>query len=168
MSVQQKIHAAWPDLLVEPKSILGAYSGKAPALSTFAPHSFRADFNDVAVAGQFLELPSAVPHSWYSDGVPRAYAAFKFLNVRSLNIQGCLATTEADDSLHGLPVGAVGECTLQELEDVVVAGVNGEKRTYWRKFTFRSTGFLLELEASDIMLDCGTRAHRQAGWPETS
>src|SRR5688572_12042536 len=95
----------WTDLLSEPKSITGPYGGSSPSLTTFAPHSWRAHFDQVAIAGQFLSLPEIVPTSWGPPDTARAEVVFVFYEVRLLEVHGILVPGVDDDSLHGTPCG---------------------------------------------------------------
>ena len=153
----------WTSLLVEPKAILGPYGGAVPSLATFAPHAWRAHFNHFAIAGQFMQLPERVPASWASPGRARADVVFEFLGVRRLRVEGSLARSREDDSLHGNPCGVKGECSLVALPDVCFENQENGVVLHWRRFSLQQAEFLLSLEAESVMLYCGRRAGSQFG-----
>lgn len=147
--------ARWTELLVEPNAILGPYGGSAPSLRTFAPHSWRVDFDQVAIAGQFLSLPDNVPASWRSSGKARAEAAFVFHEVRLLEIQGLLERGLGDDTLHGQPCGVTGICSFIETSEPFLKNAHGEVLTYWKRFDFNQEAFSFRVEAGDVSISCG-------------
>ena len=156
----------WTDLLTEPKTVLGPYAGQPPDLTSFAPHSWRADFNHVAVAGQFLQCPQKPPERWLSDGKCRAYCVFEFLEVRMLRCVGTPIRASDDDSMHLVPVGKPANCKLDELDEVCFENHRPGIALKWKRFSLNQLGFNLELEASFVMLYVGRQAIRQYGWPE--
>ena len=159
--------AKWSDLIDEPLAVVGPYAGETPPLSSFAPHSFRADFDVFALAGQFLELPANPPGSWNYDGTFRAYALFEF-EAKDLNIAGELPRGNEDDALHGRPVGEVGRCMLRETETAFLTFPDDRRPLYWKHFSLEIPGFRLSLLAGSIRLYLGRRAMQQYGWSPVS
>jgi hypothetical protein len=155
----------WSSLLTEPMAVLGPYAGTAPSLDSFAPHSWRSDFNQVSVAGQFLELPLRPPEKWSYSGTNRAYAVFQFLGVRMLECTGAPTPGEQDDSMHHVPVGTSGRCELQESSEIWFNNPDNGVRIAWRRFSLVKPEFTLRLEAQNVMLYLGRQAARQYGWP---
>jgi len=150
----------WWDLLAEPKALLGPYGGQPPALSSFAPHAMRADFDEIAVAGQFTTLPAEPPRSWGEGSQARAHAVFLFLAVRRFECSGLLLPAADDDANHGAPVGRAADATLLALPDRFEPGGGP-----WRRFTLRQPGFELVIEAGVALLRVGQQAWRSQGWP---
>lgn len=165
MKQAQMSKNSWTELLVEPKAILGPYQAVPPSLHSFAPHSIRMDFGNVAVAGQFMELPSNPPEKWIYGERFRSYAVFQFAEIRKVQVDGFLTPAEEDDMLHGVPVGELGECVLEETSDIFMMIPNLGRPTHWRRFSIRTSTFNLELEAGIVQLFCGRKAHSQYGWP---
>jgi len=155
----------WLSLLVEAATILGAYRGCPPELSSFAAHGVRVELGHVALAGQFLELPSPVPTSWQHDGRAVAYAVFEFTDVRRLEQQGIFQASPTDDSLHHRPVGLAGECAIEQLPDVYLVVPGRTVPLHWKQFRFKSAGTSLLVEAGHVHLYVGRQAFRQWGWP---
>jgi hypothetical protein len=153
----------WTELLAEPKAILGPYGGSTPALSTFAPHSWRVDFDQVAIAGLFLSLPENVPANWRSSGEARAEAAFVFHEVRLLEVQGLLERGLDDDTLHGKPSGVTGNCSLVETPEPFLKNAHGEVLSYWKRFDFSQEAFSFRVEASDVSIRWGRPALQGCG-----
>ena len=156
----------WARLLSEPMTILGPYAGEPPSLNTFAPHSWRTDFGHVALAGQFLQLPKKPSGKWFYEKTYRAYAVFEFLEVRSLSCSGVPASSDEDDSMHGVPVGQAAECSLIEMNDVAFENPELGIQLKWKAFTLRQASFSLQIEASTVTLYVGQQASRQYGWPQ--
>ncbi|GAB3554079.1 hypothetical protein GCM10027343_41720 [Noviherbaspirillum agri] len=156
---------SWADLLVEPKALLGPYQAIPPSLDSFAPHSIRMDFDNVAVAGQFMELPRNPSEKWAYGERFRAYAVFQFAEVRKVQSAGFLKPAAEDDVLHGVPVGELSQCVLEETPDVFMMIPGLDRATHWRRFSIRTSTFSLELEAGTVQLFCGRQAHSQYGWP---
>jgi hypothetical protein len=154
----------WQSLLTEPKAVLGPYCAKAPSLNSFAPHSWRVDFNHVSVAGQFLELPLKPPDKWLYADTYRAYAVFEFSDVRKLEVVGMPNRSEQDDSLHLEAVGIASSCQLEELSEIWLDNPESGVKMAWRRFGLVQTGFSLELEAQHVMIYLGRQAIRQYGW----
>lgn len=156
-------HNDWSTLLNEPKSILGPYRGKPPPLHTFAPYAWHAQFDHVAIAGQFMLLPEQVPSSWGSPEEARAEVLFEFADVRVLRVEGVLERSVIDDSLHGAPHGILGQCslttTLEIYPEVVEAGIT----LPWKQFKFAQPTFSISLEAHYVSLYCGRSASSQFG-----
>ncbi len=155
----------WWDLLSEPKALLGPYGGRPPALSSFAPHSMRADFDVVSVAGQFMVLPASPPRSWGEGGQARAHAVFQFLAVRRFECAGLLQPAASDDANHDAPVGRTAEGGLVALPEIFQAGASPSGGVPWRRFTLRQPGFELLIEAGVVLLRVGRQARRSQGWP---
>lgn len=153
----------WTALLDEPKAILGPYNGAAPALAEFAPHAWRTHFNQVAIAGQFLRLPETIPASWGPPEEARAEVVFEFYDVRLLRIDGILECDDNDDSLHGLPKGKPGQCSLTAMEDAYIRFVDTEITRPWKLFSFSQPSFSLLLEAGGVRIYCGRRVSGQFG-----
>lgn len=149
--------SSWPNLLVEPKAILGPYQSVAPSLASFAPHSVRIDFDNVSVAGQFFDLPKTPSEKWRYGEKVRAYAVFQFVEVGKLQMKGLLTRALGDGALHGEPEGQVGKCALEAIQD---QNSTIEKR----KFVIETSTFNLEVEASYVYLYCGRQAFSQHGW----
>lgn len=153
----------WSALLHEPKSILGPYQGKAPPLNTFAPHAWRAQFDHVAIAGQFMLLPEQVPSSWGSPEQARAEVVIEFHDVRVLRVDGVLERSVKDDSLHNEPHGMPGQCSLTAIPEpylkLAAAGITHP----WKQFKFVQPAFSIFLEAHYVSLHCGRRARGQFG-----
>jgi len=154
----------WPRLLSESMSVLGPYAGEPPPLNTFAPHSWRSDFGHVALAGQFLQLPKNPSGKWLYGETYRAYAVFEFSEVRSLSSSGVPVASSEDDSIHGVPVGKVAECSLIELNDVVFENPELGTKLKWKAFTLRQPTFSLQIEATTVTLYLGQHASHQYGW----
>jgi hypothetical protein len=155
----------WSSLLTEPKAVLGPYAGTAPELNSFVPHSWRCDFDEVSIAGQFLELPLKPPEKWMYSKNHRAYAVFVFSGVRALQSSGLLAADEEDDLMHGEPVGVPGVCELKELAKVSSATAESGNKYSWRSFYLTQSRFSIRLEAQHVTLYVGRQASRQYGWP---
>jgi hypothetical protein len=160
-STVSSIH--WADLLVEPKAITGPYGGSAPALSTFSPHSWRAHFDHVAIAGQFLILPDTLPTSWGPREKARAEVVFEFHEVRFLQTQGVLERGIDDDSLHGNPCGVTGVCSLTDVPEPYLTDSKGEVISFWKRFEFTQDSFSIRIEAGNVYIYCGRRASAQFG-----
>ena len=151
----------WAALLNEPKAILGPYKGKAPPLATFAPHSWSASSDSVAIAGQFMQLPEQIPSSWGNSQQVRADVVFHFTAVRLLHVDGVLEQSVNDDSLHGKPCGISGECSLTAMLDAFIDDVGHGVYRPWKQFKFVQPAFSVLLEAGDVSLVCGRRASSQ-------
>jgi len=165
----------WTDLLVQPKAVLGAYAGKAPSLNSFAPHSFRILSDEVALAGQFFDLPEKPPESWlYESTLPygarstyRAYCVFQFSEVRLFRATGLPTPGEEQDLMHGRAVGVPARCQLTELDDVFINDLDSGTRRNWCCFTLDQPKFQLEVEAGRVMVHVGRQALNQYGWPNS-
>lgn len=153
----------WTSHLVEPKTILGPYGGEAPPLAEFAPHAWRAQFNQVFVAGQFVHLPANVPSSWGTAQDARAYAVFHFLDVRLLQVEGVPQRSPEDDEMHGQPGGCTGECSLAALSDLFINDLESGIVVPWKRFSFRQPAASILVEAAHVTLTCGRRADGQFG-----
>ncbi|WP_374582984.1 hypothetical protein [Pseudoduganella sp.] len=153
----------WTALLDEPKSILGPYNGTAPSLSAFAPHAWRAHFNQVAIAGQFLHMPNVVPASWGPREEARAEVVFEFYDVRLLRVDGTLERDDNDDSMHGMPKGKLGQCTLTAMSDAYIRFAETGVTRPWKQFSFSQPSFSLSIEAGGIRIYCGRRVSGQFG-----
>jgi len=153
----------WPVLLDEPKAILGPYNGNAPSLAEFAPHAWRAQFNEVAIAGQFVRLPEKVPASWGAPEEARAEVVFEFYDVRLLRVDGVLACGIDNDSMHGLPYGELGKCSLSATTDTYIEIVEKGISRPWKQFSFVQPAFSLLLEAGGVNIYCGRRVSGQFG-----
>jgi hypothetical protein len=153
----------WSALLNEPKSILGPYQGKAPRLDTFAPYAWRAQFDHVAIAGQFMQLPEQVPSSWGSPEQARAEVVFEFEDVRVLRVDGVLERSAVDDSLHGAPHGMPGQCSLNATPEPYLEVVEAGITLPWKQFKFVQPTFSISLEAGYVSLYCGRRVSGQFG-----
>lgn len=153
----------WTALLDEPKAILGPYNGIAPSLSEFAPHAWRTQFNEVAIAGQFVRLPEKVPASWGAPEDARAEVVFEFYEVRLLQVDGVLAHGVDDDSMHGLPYGQLGQCTLTATTDTYIEISESGLSLPWKQFSFVQPEFSLLLEAGGVRIYCGRRVSGQFG-----
>jgi hypothetical protein len=151
----------WAALLREPKAILGPYRGKAPPLATFAPHSWSASFDSVAIAGQFMQLPEQVPQSWGISGLARADVVFHFTEVRLLHVDGVLGQSVDDDSLHGNPCGIPGQCSLTATPDAFIDDTERGVFLPWKQFKFVQPAFSFLLEAGDVSTVWGRRAVRR-------
>jgi hypothetical protein len=156
----------WASLLTQPMSVLGPYKGKAPSLSSFAPHSLRFDHDLLALAGQFMELPEGAPSTWGSGSNVRAYAVFEFHEIKNCTISGSPKAARDDDSMHGQPVGEVGACSLANTNEVFLTIAESNRRLYWKSFTFESKHLQISLLASSVSLYVGRQAGRQYGWPQ--
>lgn len=154
----------WSALLNEPKSILGPYQGKAPPLDTFAPYAWRAQFDHVAIAGQFMLLPEQVPSSWGSPEQARAEVVFEFGDVRVLHVDGVLERSAMDDSLHGVPYGIPGQCSLTATPEPYLEDVEAGITLPWKQFKFIQPTFSISLEAGYVSLYCGRRVSGQFGY----
>lgn len=159
--------ANWARLLYEPKAITGPYSGNPPPLTSFAAHSVRFNFEEVAIAGQFFVLPGEVPVRGARDTSKpvRVDAIFHFAETRNIRLSGSLPVGETDDSNHGAPVGVAGSCTLIELDEVWIAPPTPRQPILWRRFALSVGQFALELDAGVVRITCGRRAWRDSGWP---
>jgi hypothetical protein len=155
----------WTTLLTEPMAVLGPYAGNAPSLNSFAPHSWRSDFNHVSVAGQFFDLPRKPPERWLYSGTHRAFAVFEFLGVRKLECTGTPTPSDQDDSMHLVPVGVPALCELTESKEVWFENPDSGLKVNWRIFRLVHSDFALRLEAQNVMLYLGRQAVRQYGWP---
>ncbi|XLZ67838.1 hypothetical protein ABT364_14855 [Massilia sp. SR12] len=155
--------ADWTALLDEPKAILGPYNGAAPSLAEFAPHAWRTHFNQVAIAGQFVRLPEIVPASWGPSVEARAEVVFEFYDVRLLRVDGILEPDDNDDSLHGLPKGKQGQCSLTTMDDTYIRFEDTGITRPWKRFSFSQPSFSLMLEAGGVSIYCGRRASGQFG-----
>ncbi|MBQ5940468.1 hypothetical protein [Massilia sp. AB1] len=153
----------WTALLVEPKAILGPYKGKAPPLSTFAPYAWRAQFDDVAIAGQFMQLPEQVPPSWGSRDSARAEVVFEFHDVRLFRVDGVLERSDEDDSLHGMPCGMPGQCSIEAAPEAYIDDAERGIFIPWKQFSFTQKSFSLLVEAGHVSIYCGRRASGQFG-----
>ena len=154
----------WASLLTEPMAVLGPYGKRPPPLSSFAPHSLRQDFNLLALAGQFQDLPEQPPSTWVLDGVAKAYAVFEFHEVKDCSIIGAPQAAQTDDSMHGKPAGERGTPKLEVTDQVFLALPN--KKLYWKSFTFQSRFLTINLLCSSVSLYVGRQAWRQYGWPQ--
>lgn len=155
----------WTSLLTEPKAVLGPYAGSPPGLNSFAPHSLRSDYNHVALAGQFLDLPPNPPERWRYGDAFRAYAVFEFLGTRNLRCAGVPSRGKEDDSLHFVPVGELADCALKEIDEIWFENPEKGIKLKWRSFSIIQSGFSLHLEAESVTLYVGRQAIRQYGWP---
>jgi hypothetical protein len=153
----------WTALLDEPKAILGPYNGNPPSLAEFAPHAWRAQFNEIAIAGQFVRLPEKVPVSWGAPEEARAEVVFEFYDVRLLRVDGVLACGVDDDSMHGLPYGKLGQCSLSATTDTYVQIVERGISRPWKQFSFVQPAFSLLIEAGGVNIYCGRRVSGQFG-----
>jgi hypothetical protein len=153
----------WTTLLDEPKAILGPYNGTAPPLTEFAPHAWRAQFNEVAIAGQFVRLPEKIPASWGPPEEARAEVVFEFCEVRLLRVDGVLEYDVIDDSMHGLPFGKLGHCSLTATTDYYIRDVERDFTRPWKQFSFTQPTFSLLLEAGGVRIYCGRRVSAQFG-----
>lgn len=149
----------WAGLLDRPMEILGPYKGKTPPLTTFAPHAWSASFDRVSIFGQFMQLPDQVPPSWGTSEGARADVVFKFLGVRLLRVEGALERSIDDDELHGLPCGIPGECSLSAMPDLVMHDKERGLSEPWKQFKYKQPACSILIEASDVRLECGRRAH---------
>lgn len=153
----------WSALLNEPKSILGPYQGRPPPLETFAPYAWRAQFDHVAIAGQFLLLPEQLPPSWGSREQARAEVVFEFGEIRLFRVVGILERSSRDDSLHGNPSGILGHCSLIAMPDTFLEVAERGIIRPWKQFKFVQPTFSILLEAGDVSLYCGRRVSAQFG-----
>ncbi len=153
----------WVKLLDEPKAITGPYGGSVPSLSSFAPHAWRAHFDHVAVAGQFLSLPANVPPSWGTPGNARADVVFEFYDVRSLQVEGVLERGNDDDTLHGNPCGVSGIGSLIEMPEAYLKNALGEVLQHWKRFEFTQASFSIRIEAGNVAIYSGRRASGHFG-----
>lgn len=148
----------WTSLLTEPKAVLGPYGGSPPPLSTFAPHAWRAQFDQLAIPGQFTQLPVNEPTSWGEPGNARADVVFEFSCTRLLRVDGFLKASESDDSLHGAPCGLPGDCSLIALPDFYLFDEERSIAIPWKRFEFQQSNFSIVLEAGHVRAYCGQRA----------
>ena len=148
----------WTALLMQPKAILGAYAGNAPPLSTFAPHAWHAQFDELTIFGQFMRLPEKIPPSWGTAGNARADVVFRFIGIRLLRVDGVLNYSKEDDSLHGQPCGLPGACSLAATSDLHVNDVERDCFMLWKRFSFEQDAFSLLVEARHVSITCGRRA----------
>lgn len=155
--------ADWTTFLSEPKAILGPYKGKAPSLASFAPHAWRAQFDHVAIAGQFLHLPEQLPPSWGVPEEARAEVVFEFHDVRLFQVNGVLECGVRDDSLHGLPYGVPGQCSLTAMDEPFIDDAERGLWLPWKQFSFKQPTFSLLLESGDVTIYCGRRVSGQFG-----
>lgn len=155
--------ARWTESLVEPKAITGPYGGSAPSLATFSPHSWRAHFDHVAIAGQFLSLPENVPTSLGPPSTARAEVVFEFHEVRLLQVQGLLERGVDDDTLHGNPCGVTGACSLIDMPEPYLRDAHGKVLSFWKRFDFTQGTFSIRLEAGYVSIYCVRRASGQFG-----
>lgn len=156
----------WASLLTEPMSVLGAYKGKAPSLSSFAPHSLRFDHEVLALAGQFMELPQTPPPSWGQGTNVKAYAVFEFHEIKNCTVSGSPKPGRDDDSMHGRPVGETGACSLSDTDEVYLTIPESNKQLYWKSFAFQSESLQISLLAGSVSLYVGRQAWRQYGWSQ--
>jgi hypothetical protein len=157
------ITTEWATLLSEPKAILGAYKGKAPSLATFAPHAWRAQFGEIAIAGQFMQLPEQIPSSWGVGEEARAEVVFEFHDVRLFQVDGVLEYGIKDDSLHGLPCGVPGQCSMIARHDAYIDDVERNIYIPWKRFSFTQSGFSLVVESGSVLIYCGRSVSAQFG-----
>lgn len=153
----------WTALLDEPKAILGPYNGNPPSLAEFAPYAWRAQFNQVAIAGQFIRLPEIIPTSWGDPKKARAEVVFEFYDVRLFRVDGVLACGVDDDSMHGLPHGELGQCSLSSTSDTYLEIIERGISRPWKRFSFVQPEFSLLLEAGGAAISCGRRVSGQFG-----
>lgn len=153
----------WAALLTEPKAILGAYKGCAPSLASFAPHAWHAHFDQVSIAGQFMQLPDQVPPGWVDAGAARADVVLRFSGVRLLRVEGTLTASTEDDSLHGKPCGVLGKCALVALPEAFIHDVDRALVLPWKQFSVAQGSFSLLLEAGNVAILCGNSARRSYG-----
>ena len=148
----------WTSLLTEPKSVLGPYSGSPPPLSAFAPHAWRAQFDQLAILGQFTQLPVNASASWREPWNDRADVVFEFCCTRLLRVDGSLKASERDDSLHGAPCGLPGDCSLIALPGFYLFDEERGIAIPWKRFEFQQSNFSIVLEAGHVRTYCGQRA----------
>lgn len=151
--------------IIDAKALMGAYHGKPPRLSSFAPHGARCELGQIALAGQFMDLPSPAPPTWEEDGVVSAYAVFSFAAVRRFEQHGTFEAAGSNDSLHYRPVGVTGECVIEHLMETFMV-LEAAKDIRWKRFSFKSSGTSFCVEAGLVQLYVGRQAFRQFGWPE--
>lgn len=153
----------WTAFLDEPNAILGPYNGKVPSLAEFAPYAWRSQFNEFAFAGEFVRLPEIVPTSWGDPDVARAELVFEFYDVRLFRVDGVLARSVDDDSMHGLPRGEPGQCSLTATTDTYIEIAEKGISRPWKRFSFVQPEFSLLLEAGGVRIYCGRRVSGQFG-----
>ena len=149
----------WTDSLIQPKTILGAYGGKAPSLDSFVIHALKVEssfannqYTDgIRIAGEFTELPHTLPPGWIWNGKPIAYLIFDLMEVRSSSIDG-VARPRTPMKLSLEPT--------QELWATPPVGMP----IYYKSFRGSGVGIDINIVAAHIRVIAGQRALKGYDW----